>query len=203
MGPRARRLSVWVRPEGPCPRGHVRRAEDVCARDTSNLSTAGTDGTRTSQAGTAHCALCHRGDRPLRRGCDGCVCCRLRAQSELDEEQRTARQLEAYGLAQDAVAEVEQLLHGVQSLLSLHEVSVGLGRPHGGGGRGVRPPQPNGPALATLPAAAGGPGGTQGGRPLPDWGVQLGTQGERGAGLCRQTSSEGRLRGRRGPGVPT
>ncbi|KAF6107967.1 cilia and flagella associated protein 46 [Phyllostomus discolor] len=46
---------------------------------------------------------------------------RLWAQSEPDEEQRTVRQLEAYGLAQDAVAEAEQLLHGVQSLLSLHQ----------------------------------------------------------------------------------
>ncbi|KAM5324144.1 cilia- and flagella-associated protein 46 isoform 3-T3 [Glossophaga mutica] len=46
---------------------------------------------------------------------------RLRAQSEPDEEQRVARQLEAYGLAQDAVAEAEQMLRGTQSLLALHE----------------------------------------------------------------------------------
>ncbi|XP_036907145.1 cilia- and flagella-associated protein 46 [Sturnira hondurensis] len=46
---------------------------------------------------------------------------RLWAQSEPDEEQRAARQLEAYGLAQDAVGEAGRLLQGVRSLLPLPE----------------------------------------------------------------------------------
>uniref|UniRef100_G1QN87 Cilia and flagella associated protein 46 n=1 Tax=Nomascus leucogenys TaxID=61853 RepID=G1QN87_NOMLE len=48
---------------------------------------------------------------------------RLRAQNEKDEEQKTAYYLEAYGLAQGAVAEEEGRLHSVQGLLSLQDVS--------------------------------------------------------------------------------
>uniref|UniRef100_A0A2K6L4M5 Cilia and flagella associated protein 46 n=1 Tax=Rhinopithecus bieti TaxID=61621 RepID=A0A2K6L4M5_RHIBE len=47
----------------------------------------------------------------------------LRAQNEKDEEQKTAYYLEAYGLAQGAVAEEEGRLHSVQGLLSLQGVS--------------------------------------------------------------------------------
>ncbi|XP_054441049.1 cilia- and flagella-associated protein 46 [Pteronotus mesoamericanus] len=47
---------------------------------------------------------------------------RLCAQIEPDGERRTAHQQEAYGLAQRAVAEAEQLLQGVQHLLALHDV---------------------------------------------------------------------------------
>nr|XP_054099482.1 cilia- and flagella-associated protein 46 isoform X1 [Callithrix jacchus] len=46
----------------------------------------------------------------------------LRAQNEKDEEQKTAYYLEAYVLAQSAVAEEEGRLQSVQALLSLHNV---------------------------------------------------------------------------------
>nr|XP_024202467.2 cilia- and flagella-associated protein 46 isoform X2 [Pan troglodytes] len=44
---------------------------------------------------------------------------RLRAQNEKDEEQKTAYYLEAYGLAQGAVAEEEGRLHSIQGLYGL------------------------------------------------------------------------------------
>ncbi|XP_058291851.1 cilia- and flagella-associated protein 46 isoform X3 [Hylobates moloch] len=47
---------------------------------------------------------------------------RLRAQNEKDEEQKTAYYLEAYGLAQGAVAEEDGRLHSVQGLLSLQDL---------------------------------------------------------------------------------
>ncbi|XP_017369055.1 cilia- and flagella-associated protein 46 isoform X2 [Cebus imitator] len=47
---------------------------------------------------------------------------RLRAQNEKDEEQKTAYYLEAYGLAQSAVAEEEERFQSIQALLSLHDV---------------------------------------------------------------------------------
>lgn len=43
---------------------------------------------------------------------------------EPDEDQRSAYYLEAYEVAQSAVAEEEELLHSVQSLLALQDVSV-------------------------------------------------------------------------------
>ncbi|XP_016061813.1 PREDICTED: cilia- and flagella-associated protein 46 [Miniopterus natalensis] len=47
---------------------------------------------------------------------------RLCAQSERDEEQRTVYHLEAYSLAQRAVAEEEELFHSTQGLLSLQDL---------------------------------------------------------------------------------
>ncbi|XP_070288236.1 cilia- and flagella-associated protein 46 isoform X2 [Myotis yumanensis] len=47
---------------------------------------------------------------------------RLCAQMEPDEDQRTAYYLEAYDVAQSAVAEEEELLHSVQSLLALQDL---------------------------------------------------------------------------------
>ncbi|XP_066095942.1 cilia- and flagella-associated protein 46 isoform X1 [Saccopteryx bilineata] len=47
---------------------------------------------------------------------------RLRAQSEPGEEQRTVCYLEAYDLAQQAVAEGEELFHSIQSLLALQDL---------------------------------------------------------------------------------
>nr|XP_058154071.1 cilia- and flagella-associated protein 46 isoform X2 [Dasypus novemcinctus] len=47
---------------------------------------------------------------------------RLCAQNEKDEEQKTAYYLEAYDLAWSAMAKGEELFHGVQDLLSQHEV---------------------------------------------------------------------------------
>ncbi|KAM8780319.1 LOW QUALITY PROTEIN: cilia- and flagella-associated protein 46 [Rhynchonycteris naso] len=47
---------------------------------------------------------------------------RLRAKSEPGEEQRTVCYLEAYNLAQQAVAEGEEMFHSVQSLLSLQDL---------------------------------------------------------------------------------
>ncbi|XP_045438178.1 cilia- and flagella-associated protein 46 [Pipistrellus kuhlii] len=47
---------------------------------------------------------------------------RLSAQLEPDEEQRTKYYLEAYDLAQSAVAQEEELLHSVQSLLALQDL---------------------------------------------------------------------------------
>ncbi|ELW67298.1 hypothetical protein TREES_T100016876 [Tupaia chinensis] len=46
---------------------------------------------------------------------------RLCAQIEKDEEQKTAYYLEAYDLAQRAVAEEEEIFHSIQCLLSLHD----------------------------------------------------------------------------------
>ncbi|XP_037661046.1 cilia- and flagella-associated protein 46 [Choloepus didactylus] len=47
---------------------------------------------------------------------------RLCAQNEKDEEQKTAYYLEAYDLAQSAVAEEEEIFHSAQDLLSLQDV---------------------------------------------------------------------------------
>nr|XP_039321178.1 cilia- and flagella-associated protein 46 isoform X3 [Saimiri boliviensis boliviensis] len=47
---------------------------------------------------------------------------RLRAQNEKDEEQKTAYYLEAYGLAQSAVAEEEERFQSIRALLLLHNV---------------------------------------------------------------------------------
>lgn len=76
--------------------------------------------------------------------------CRLCALSEPNEEHRAARYLEAHGLAQGAVVELEALLQRVQGFLPLQDVSVGPGQgPSCVGGLG----SPGGPASG---AAAGG-----------------------------------------------
>lgn len=84
---------------------------------------------------------------------------RLFAQIEPDEEPRTEHYLEAYDLAQSAVAEEEGLLHSVQGLLAVQDV-----RACPDPGQPVFPPSPRAPMLPWPPGEGEGPRGCSWGR---------------------------------------
>lgn len=87
---------------------------------------------------------------------------RLCAQSEPDDEQRTAYYLEAHSLAQQAVAQEEELFHRVQSLLSLQDVSMCPGPEHTcGQQRHIVTPEQRWPCTVQAPCGHGAGEGTQ------------------------------------------